>query len=123
MALKEQTKELLQLVKQLRERFENSEPPEKISDHQFFNMMKSETMPIFDLLKKWEANALEFVKDKHVNVHPHQIVSTKENMELIIMHSYYIDARKRRYMELNKSSIYIFDQLLKDIQEKGRHNG
>lgn len=112
MNLKQQTEKLGEILEELKNRFENSTPPKTMNDRQFFEIMKKETSPTFDLLQKWEESALEFVKNKHVNVHPHQIVSTKENIELTLLHSYYIDVRERRYMELYKSITYIFDQLI-----------
>lgn len=116
MELEQQTKTLKKTLQRLKIRFETGEPPKKISDYSFFEQMKQETNPIFDLLNKWEENALQFVKNKHVHVHPHQIIATKENMELTILHSYYIDIRKRQYMELYKSTLYIFDQLSSEIR-------
>lgn len=113
-----QTELLKNHLDQLKEVFEANQPPESIRDKHFFLQMKESTKPIYDLLEEWEEKALAFVKDRKVNVHPHQIVSTRENMELLILHSYYVDVRKRRYMELNHSSHYILDQLSRDLQSK-----
>lgn len=118
MKVKCQTKLLKDHLEQLREIFEANQPPESVSDKQFFLKMKDSTSPIYDLLEEWEEQALSFVQERKVNVHPHQITSTRENMELLILHSYYVDARRKRYMELNHSCHYIFDQLLKDLQSK-----
>lgn len=115
MDLIEQTKHLKKHLDILKDKYEKNEPPESISDKPFFLNMKEETAPIYDLLEAWEEQALAFVQDRDVNVHPHQIVSTAENMELIILHSYYVDARRKRYMELNHSSHFIFDQLLDEL--------
>ena len=78
--------------------------------------MKEETAPIFQLLEEWEKSALKLVKERKVNVHPQQVTSTRENMELMLMHSYYIDAKEKRFMELHNSILYIFDQLLREIE-------
>jgi len=117
MQLKLQTKQLKKYLDILKHKFEENNPPEHISDKDFFLKMKEETAPIYALLEEWEEEALTFVKNRLVNVHPQQIISTKENIELIILHSYYIDARKRRYMELNQSSHYIFNQILNEIEK------
>lgn len=116
MELKFQTELLKKHLDQLKDIYEANEPPESVNDKHFFLQMKESTAPIYDLLEKWEEQALEFVKTRKVNVHPHQILSTKENIELLILHSYYVDIRRKRYMELNHSSHYIFDQLLRDLQ-------
>src|SRR5690625_5028694 len=110
-----QTKQLKYHLDELKCMFENNEPPESLNDKQFFLKMKEKTSPIYDLLEEWEQGALQVIKERKVNIHPHQVVSTRENVELLLMHSFYIDARRKRYMELNYSSHYIFDQLLKDL--------
>lgn len=117
MELKFQTELLKHHLEQLKEIYEANEPPENVSDKHFFLKMKESTGPIYDLLEEWEKQALALVKTRKVNVHPHQITSTRENMELLILHSYYVDARRKRYMELNHSSHYIFDQLLQDLKQ------
>ena len=116
MDLKFQTELLKKHLDQLLAIYEADQPPESMSDKHFFFQMKESTKPIYDLLEEWEKDALDMIKQRTVNVHPHQIVSTKENMELLILHSYYVDARKKRYMELNHSSHYIFDQLIRELQ-------
>lgn len=115
------TQQLKQKLNTLKNRYEENEPPENRRDKEFFNLVKRETTPVYLLLESWEETALEAVKERAVNIHPHQVTSTKENMELILMHSYYIDARRKRYMELNHSIHYIFDQILNEltVQEKG----
>lgn len=110
-----QTEQLKQYLDELEEKYEANAPPDNLRDKSFFLMMKEETKAIYELLESWEKDALQVVKEKQINVHPHQIKSTAENMELLILHSYYVDARRKRYMELNHSSHYIFDQLLRSI--------
>lgn len=81
----------------------------------FFLKMKEETAPIYQLLEQWEEEALRLIKERCMSVHPHQVMSTKENIEMILLHSYYIDVRRKRYMELQQSSQYICDQILRDL--------
>ena len=118
MNITEQTEELKRHLIRLKNRFENTTPPENRRDRDFFQMVKDETSPVYKRLETWEEDVLGIVKERMVNVHPQQIASTRENMELLLMHSYFIDARKKRYMELYNSVIYIFDQLLNELQEK-----
>src|SRR5699024_1867106 len=101
--LKFKTELLKDHLDHLQKRYDANQPPEHMSDKHFFLEMKESTQPIYDLLEEWEKEALDFIKQRKLNVHPHQIRSTKENMELLILHSYYVDARKKRYMELNQS--------------------
>lgn len=113
--LQEQTKSLKQQLDQLKERYETNDPPEDRRDKVFFSYVKEVTEPIYKHLETWEEDTLGLVKNREVNLHPQQVTSTRENMELLLMHSFYIDVKRKRYMELYKSVHYIFDQLLKDI--------
>ncbi|MBP2078293.1 DUF1798 family protein [Oceanobacillus polygoni] len=115
MELKEQTESLKSHLNQLREKFDHNEAPVDSRDRAFFLKVREETLPIYTLLEEWEATALKVVKNREAKVHPHQVASTRENMELLLMHSYYIDARRKRYMELYTSILYVFDLLLEDI--------
>lgn len=116
MNLQKKTELLTQHLQRLKENFEHGNPPENLRDKAFFLQVKEETTPIFELLGEWEEEALFAVKNRQINLHPQQIMSTKENMDLLIMHSYYKDLRKRRYMEYYKSIIYIFDQTINDLE-------
>lgn len=121
--LKEQTLQLITYLDELKVIYEKNCPPGNLNDKVFFLQMKKETAEIYHLLEKWEKNGLDFVKDKKVNVHPHQIASTRENIELLVLHSYYVDAKRKRYMELNHSCHYIFDLLLADISNRAIERG
>ncbi|WP_026906527.1 DUF1798 family protein [Paucisalibacillus globulus] len=116
MLLIEYTNQLKEYLQQLKDRFEQNNPPEDRRDKEYFEMVKEKTSPIYELLSKWEELALKIIKESKISVHPNQIVSTRENMELLLMHSYYIDVRRRRYMELNQSVQYVFDQLIRALE-------
>ncbi|MBY7143521.1 DUF1798 family protein [Virgibacillus sp. NKC19-3] len=118
MELKEQTKTLKIHLNNLKDQYENNPPPENKKDRQLFQKVKKETSPIYELLATWEENALKLIKERKINMHPQQITSTLENMELLLMHSYYIDVKRKRYMELHHSIHYIFDQLLREAESK-----
>ncbi len=113
--VKKQTIELRNHLERLKDRFENNDPPENRRDRDFFNKVKEETTPVYELLVTWEEKTLLVVKERKLKVHPQQVVSTR-NMELLLMHSYFIDARPKRYMELYKSILYIFDQIVDEIE-------
>ncbi|HEX6593492.1 MAG TPA: DUF1798 family protein [Bacillota bacterium] len=115
MDLKEQTNKLAQHLVYLKEIYETYEPPKNKRDSQFFSNVKKQTEPVFHLLVEWEAKALQTIQTNEVHVHPQQIVSTKENMELILMHSFYKDVKRKRYMELIQSVQFILDQLRRSL--------
>lgn len=115
MDLKEQTELLKKHLSRLKDIYEKNSPPESTKDREFFLKVKEETMPVYRLLEEWEEAALRIVKERKAKVHPMQITSTKENMELVLMHSYYVDARRKRYMELHNSILYVLDLLLEEL--------
>ncbi|SHF55792.1 DUF1798 family protein [Ornithinibacillus halophilus] len=115
MDLLEQTKQLSEHLEMLKQTFEKNQPPEDRKDKAFFLMVKEKTNPIYEQLAVWEEVALAYVKDRKINVHPHQVSSTRENMELVMMHSFYVDVRRKRFMELHNSIQYIFDQIIREL--------
>lgn len=106
------TKRLKKILNELCVRYHNSNPPENKRDPQYFSYVKEVTAPIFSLLDEWEQACLLAIENRSINVFPAQIQSTKENMELIIMHSYYIDIRKKRYMSYIQSIEFVFNQIM-----------
>lgn len=109
--VKQLTLRLKAILNKLSEKYHKSEPPKNRRDTQFFSYVKEETAPIFSLLDEWEQACLNAFENQSINVFPGQIQSTKENMELIIMHSYYKDIRKKRYMSYIQSIEFVFDQI------------
>ncbi|WP_440895700.1 DUF1798 family protein [Amphibacillus sp. Q70] len=101
------TVELQQASLRLKERFLNTEQPKEPKDPEFFQMVKKETEPLFKLSERWEKVALAAIKKRELLVHPQQIESTRENFELILLHSYYIDVKPKRYMELQQAVNYV----------------
>ncbi|HLQ70422.1 MAG TPA: DUF1798 family protein [Bacillota bacterium] len=117
--LMNQTHKLMEELDLLKECYFSHEPPKSKNDKHFFLMVKEKTQPIYQMLETWEEEALHLIKERKADVHPQQITSTRENMELLLLHSFYIDVKRKRYMELNHSVTYIFNQLLRDL---ARHN-
>ncbi|MDL4840842.1 DUF1798 family protein [Aquibacillus rhizosphaerae] len=115
MEFKRMTLELKERLDRLAQYYLENEKPKDKRDKDFFMFVREQTTPTFQLLQEWEMEALKFVKNRDVRVHPQQVSSTKENMDLLLMHSYYIDVNRKRYMNLNKSVHYVFDILLEDL--------
>lgn len=115
--LKDKSMELIKHFDILKVQYLNNEAPEDKKSKEFFARVKQETTPIYRLIGEWGEEARIFVQQREVNVHPQQVVSTSENMELLLMHSYYIDVKRKRYMELNHSVHFVMDQLIADIDK------
>ncbi len=95
-----------------------SEKPADRKDRELFEKVKKETKPLFELNEKWADLAEQYTYQvENCTVYPLQINNTKENFELVILHSYYIDVPKKRYMELHNSIHYVWDQLLDSINQ------
>ncbi|WP_017472165.1 DUF1798 family protein [Amphibacillus jilinensis] len=103
---------------QLKQRYLTNDKPDNKKDRDFFNMVKNETEPLFELIGKWEELALKAVKDREIAVHPQQVQSTRENFELIILHSYYIDIKQKRYMELHQAIDYVCQMIIDTLAKK-----
>lgn len=109
------TDALMQAAEAAKERFVEGEKPAK--ERAFFMQVKEETDPIFNILDEWAALAMTLSEVNDIALYPQQIEATKENMQSLLLHSYYKDTRKRRFMEIYKSCYYIFAQLLKGTAE------
>ncbi|GFZ76483.1 hypothetical protein GCM10010978_17800 [Compostibacillus humi] len=107
----EMNNKLYEQLEHLKSRYETASPPEDLRDRDFFLKVKEAVTPIYSLLDNWEEEALKRVQQQSLSVHPQQIASTRENMELIAMHSYYKDVKRKRYMELYHSILYIINQM------------
>lgn len=118
MTVLEKTEKLKTYLEILLETFETTKPPEDPKDQEFFANVKQETEIIYTLLDEWHQEILEFMKQKKVQIYPHQLVATVENYEQIIVHSYYRDMRRRKYMEFYHSCNYIFNQVLQDLTQE-----
>lgn len=109
MTLIEITKQLINHIHFLKDQFFVKQLEQ--DEREYFAQVKKETEPIFSLLKNWEEKSLQYVKQTKSVVHFKQINATKENIELMIIHAYFKDMRKRRFMEYYNSSLYVLQQL------------
>ncbi|WP_054753104.1 DUF1798 family protein [Piscibacillus salipiscarius] len=81
-----------------------------------FNLMKEEATPIFEKIEKWEDDANDLVHK--LPIFPNQIKNTKDNLEIMILHSYFNDVRKKRFVELYQSVKYNLNLILDEQQEE-----
>ncbi|MFC7320659.1 YppE family protein [Halobacillus campisalis] len=118
MSIKSLTMNLKELIDERLEKYLITEGPIDKKDHNFFEKVKTETAPMFSLANEWLGEAEQFVKNRGVSVHPNQVKSTHENIEMLVLHSYYLDVEKKRFKELHQSSHYVLDMILDDIKKK-----
>ena|SRR5699024_1538931 len=98
----------------LKQIYEESEKPDK-NDAEFFESVRQEINPYYDLIDEWEVAAKELIKERKITIFPPQVDATVKSMRAIALHSYYIDVRKRRYMDIKKSCDYVFQLILKEL--------
>lgn len=110
------TKQLIAHLEILKDMFLAAK--ENQSENLPFEIIQKESTPIFLLIEAWEKSTAALVKERKVNLHPAQVQATTENMEMLLMHSYFRDVRIKKYMETYKSCRYIFEQLLGGIQDE-----
>ncbi len=115
MMIKELTIELKDQLLQLKSNYYQQEKPQNRRDSDFFNYVKKVTEPTFRLVEEWEEKTAEQVKSRTLRVHPQQVGSTRENVELLLLHSYYIDVKESRYMNLHNSVLYVLDLIIEDV--------
>ncbi|MDU0157199.1 DUF1798 family protein, partial [Bacillus cabrialesii] len=84
MDIKKQTELLKEHVVRLKDKYEQNDPPENRKDKALFLKVKEETTPIYEMLQQWETGTLRMVKERKLTIHPQQVASTKENMELLL---------------------------------------
>ncbi|MBU5594205.1 YppE family protein [Amphibacillus sp. MSJ-3] len=113
--LMELTNELQKASLRLKENFINNQQPVDQRDPSFFEIVKTETEPLFNLIERWEKESLAAIKQRELLIHPQQIKSTRENFELVLLHSYYIDVKPKRYMELQQAINYVCELIKKDF--------
>ncbi|WP_194841410.1 DUF1798 family protein [Salinibacillus xinjiangensis] len=86
------------------ERYNQGDAVDK-KDREGFERVKRETKHVFKLIDQWEDEVMENIH--RLDIFPNQVQNTKENMELLLLHSYYIDVRRKRFMELYHSIDYV----------------
>lgn len=112
------TKKLKSELSLLQEKFESTESQNIKRNREFFEYVKNDSELLFELIEKWSEQTTSLIENNNISVYQDQVNATKENFEMIILHSYYADIRKRRYVEMNKSCLYVFDRLIKEIEAR-----
>ncbi|MGM0522781.1 MAG: DUF1798 family protein [Bacillota bacterium] len=111
MSILSQTETIDQIKQACFIRYQQDKTPAKLNDRESFSMIKEEVTPQFQLLEQWEEELLTDIKSHALSIHPSLVQSTRENMELIIMHSFYHDTDVKRFNELVKSVDVVIDMV------------
>jgi len=111
------SKQLVNYTVQLEKIFKDSSiQPE--NNEQFFSFVKKETEDMFKDLETWERLLQYFQAQGNTIIFQPMLESAIDNMKALIMHSYYKDVRRRRYMEIKRSCVYTFRFVLEKIENE-----
>lgn len=111
----EQTYKLIDTLTSLEEVYRSEEEVER--SREFFNEIKPKVESYLILLESWGKATHQLASAGKLQVFPQQIDATIDNMKALIMHSFYKDVRKRRYMEIKQACYYIFMQSIEGLEE------
>lgn len=114
-SIKQLTSSLIDYIEKLEQTFYQHEAVD-MNSKSAFEFVKEETEPIFEVLETWEKLTLKKIEQRKISLPTSMVESTVDNMSALIMHSYYKDVRKRRYMEIKKSLLYVLRMLLKELR-------
>ena len=110
---------LLQCLTECKRRFESFQKKPEKTDAYFYEQVK----PTFELLKVkadgWEQLASEWIKkNKPKYIHQSQIDSARENLEQVVLQSFYKDINNQRFHNLHHSVEYLLNTILAEIDNK-----
>ena len=111
------TKQVIDLIDKLFDIYNEEETKDLQRDIEAFNDVKEDISKQIQFVEEWEKDALQFIKHNKTALFPQQINSPKDNLIKLIFNSYYKDARIKPYMNLHNSSLFILNQLNKEVDE------
>src|SRR5699024_2651346 len=95
------TKKLIHALDLLEDKYRSETDVDR--SRSYFNNIKPEVETYLNFLEEWGELAHQLSEQGLLTIFPQQIDATIDNMRALIMHSYYKDVRKRRYMEMKQS--------------------
>ena len=105
------TKELIGLIDKLQELYNEEREVNLQNNLEAFNKVKADISNHIEFVEAWEKEALEFISNNKTSLFPQQLNATKDNLIKLIFNSYYQDSRKKPYMNLRNSCLFILNQL------------
>lgn len=114
--LKKLTQTLQQYTNDALHRLEMVKNSEKTVEFDFFQDVK----PFCDLVKstadKWKALCLVWIENEHPkHIHPPQINSICDNLNLLSVQSFYKDTKEKRFKEMYYAVHYLLENMLEKL--------
>ncbi|WP_216774170.1 YppE family protein [Metabacillus halosaccharovorans] len=110
---------LLKCLTECKHRFDSLQTKPEKTEIYFYEQVK----PTFELVKHtanaWEQHALDWIKmEKPKYIHQTQIESAMENIEQVVLQSFYKDVNKQRFHNLHHSVEYVLNTIMDEIEKK-----
>lgn len=108
---------ILLILEDCKQRFESiKQKPEK-TEELFYQDVKPTFELILNKVEIWKPLAEDWVKvNKPKYIHSAQIESTIDNIEQIVLQSFYKDINKQRFHNLYNSVEYVMSSILNEIE-------
>ncbi|MCY8089578.1 YppE family protein [Bacillus sonorensis] len=114
-----QTRELIRLANEAYKRYQKGR--EEGAEHDFFKVVKPAADQCEQAVKSWLSDSLAYVKEYHPKyIYEEQLRSVEENLNEIVMQSYFCKIHKKRIKDLTESVLYTLKNMEDDIQKGDR---
>jgi len=113
------SQQLLQHLEECKKRFEQlNEKPEKTEEY-FYDDVKPYFELVMNKANEWKPLAVKWVSEyKPKYIHLTQIDSAMENIEQVVLQSFYKDVNKQRFHNLHHSVEYILNGMIEQMDRK-----
>ncbi|WP_223831544.1 YppE family protein [Bacillus swezeyi] len=113
------TQELIALTKEAEERYKKGR--EEGGEHDFFNVVKPSVERCEQAVKGWLRESFSYIKEYHPKyMYEEQLNSVEENLNEIVLQSYFCKIHKKRFKDLAESVLYTLKNIEDDILKGDR---
>jgi Mg2+ and Co2+ transporter CorA len=112
------SKKLLQHMNECRDRFEKTILKPEKTEALFYKEVRPKFELVMNHANIWKPLAEAWVKEQQPKyIHLSQIESTIDNIEQIVLQSFYKDVNKQRFHNLHHSVEYIIKSIVSELNE------
>lgn len=113
----EETESMIELLIELKLRYNSIIEQVDRKDKVYFNQNKDQIDHSIQFIEAWSDLAIDWVKETQTSLKEAQIISTKDNLILLVFNSYYKDIKEKPYKNLYNSCYYVIKQLKDELHE------
>ncbi|WP_216664760.1 YppE family protein [Bacillus sp. WMMC1349] len=109
-----QTQNLIHVTKEAADRYQIGE------EYDFFTTVKPAADRCEQTIKSWLENGLAYIEDHHPKyIYKEQLSAVEENLNEIVLQSYFCKIHKKRFRDLTESVLYTLKSIEEDLKVKG----